>query len=570
MAALAALLAPAGQAEAAKKKIKQPVITSVSPMKAAVGDTLTLRGRYFVRGKAKNTVAFKRDGAPAVFVKADVATTRQVKVVLPARLTKYMANQGTVKVPTRFRLRVLARRFGKSFTVTKLSPEIGPEAPADVPPIPVAAAADGDCDGDGTLNGKETDDDADGLSDDVELSLQLDPCKVDTDADGLEDRWEYDCDRDSVLNRDESDDDDDLLSDDRENQIGTNGCSADSDGDGAQDGFEYQSAVDLNDDEYQQPNTVLPYPGARGYPNPLFNDASEDYDGDGLPLISEYKLWVYSWQTAKTATRTLDKLSYSDGLQYSKYTFCPAGDPDDADLDALCGTTGDNANRRVPTLKGDGYEREFGAAGFWTWAQKPENGYGLVRLTDAPPSYDHTQRNTYDLRDVNRVNGVEPSEATLVLTDAAGYLSDDQRDEDADGLSNIVELRGAMQPQYWSSCYTEEGAYPVSYSGTDYINGDTDGDGVRDGADDQDHDDVPNLMELSRKRASGLDDSKNGRDCTPLDALDPELPNHPDAYGWVHVFNPCLPDPASRSCPLGTQIGSDFAPFAGPNWWALQ
>ena len=32
---------------------------------------------------------------------------------------------------------------------------------------------------------------------------------------------------------------------------------------------------------------------------------------------------------------------------------------------------------------------------------------------------------------------------------------------------------------------------------------DSDGDGVRDGADDQDHDDVPNVMECSRVRAVG-------------------------------------------------------------------
>ena len=40
-----------------------------------------------------------------------------------------------------------------------------------------------------------------------------------------------------------------------------------------EDGYEYQSAVDLNDDEYQSPNDVLPYPGKRPYPNPLFTDA---------------------------------------------------------------------------------------------------------------------------------------------------------------------------------------------------------------------------------------------------------------------------------------------------------
>ena len=37
-----------------------------------------------------------------------------------------------------------------------------------------------------------------------------------------------------------------------------------------EDGYEYQSAKDLNDDEHQQPNKDLPYPGKRPYPNALF------------------------------------------------------------------------------------------------------------------------------------------------------------------------------------------------------------------------------------------------------------------------------------------------------------
>ena len=37
-------------------------------MSAKVGDTISIRGRNFIRGKNKNTVVFKRDGARAVFV----------------------------------------------------------------------------------------------------------------------------------------------------------------------------------------------------------------------------------------------------------------------------------------------------------------------------------------------------------------------------------------------------------------------------------------------------------------------------------------------------------------------
>src|SRR4051812_5708556 len=97
MAALAALAVPAGHAEAASSKPKDPVITSVTPMRAAVGDTLTLRGRNFRRGKGRNSVGFKRDGAAVVFVKADVATTRLMKVKVPARLQPYMVSSGATR-----------------------------------------------------------------------------------------------------------------------------------------------------------------------------------------------------------------------------------------------------------------------------------------------------------------------------------------------------------------------------------------------------------------------------------------------------------------------------------------
>src|SRR4051794_11082485 len=90
MAALAALLAPAGSAEAAKKKVPQPVVTRVAPMNLHIGDTLTVYGRNFVAGKGRNSVVFKRDGVPAVFIKADVSTRRQIKVVLSDKLAKYL------------------------------------------------------------------------------------------------------------------------------------------------------------------------------------------------------------------------------------------------------------------------------------------------------------------------------------------------------------------------------------------------------------------------------------------------------------------------------------------------
>ena len=79
---------------------------------------------------------------------------------------------------------------------------------------------------------------------------------------------------------------------------------------------------------------------------------------------------------------------------------------------------------------------------------------------------------------------------------------------------------------------------------------------MRDGADDQDHDDIPNVMEMSRNAASGLDDTGTAALCAP--AGGPAAARdfwHPNAYGRVNPFNPCLPDTQSRTCPkIGTRI----------------
>ena len=62
--------------------------------------------------------------------------------------------------------------------------------------------------------------------------------------------------------------------------------------------------------------------------------------------------------------------------------------------------------------------------------------------------------------------------------------------------------------------YKDEKPYPVVYAGVSPIDPDSDGDSLRDGADDQDHDDVPNFRELSRNMADpagGWDSSDHGR-----------------------------------------------------------
>jgi hypothetical protein len=546
--ALAAAILPA--TADAKKKRKAPVVTKVSPLDVAVGEKLTIRGRHFIRGRYKNTVVFKRDGARAVFVKARIGTKKMLSVTVPDSLQEYFSLNAGTPVPTRFRLRVLSRKFAKKYTSEKISPIVSaPRPPREEKPA--EALPDGDCDGDGTKNRADGDDDNDGLADDVELSLSLDPCKADSDGDGLIDRWEFDCDRDTVLNRDETDDDNDLLPDDEETRIGTDPCSLDTDGDTVEDGYEYRSARDLNDDLYQTPNGYLPYPWKTPYPNALYADAHLDYDGDNLSLGDEQALWRYT--TARWAPRSLEQLTYSDGKKYTRsisavsYQQAPA-----AETEAEHSLHKQYVFLRTATAQG------YPAASLLNM-----NG----RRMAWEPEWALTP-STWLARD----NVVSDLERYYFDEDHNGWLRDDELDEDGDGLSNWDEAHGYMQPTWWKAWYGLEGTYVIPYAGTKLDDADSDGDTIIDGADDQDHDDIPNVQELSRRLVAGesaddpawsVGDSPAGINWNrPLEnPKNPPTPANPDpARGHVNPFNPCLPDPYSRTCP--ERVPADaWAPF---------
>ena len=533
----ASLLTTAGAAAAepasaakAKKRSKLPTVSRVEPMRLTLGETLTVRGRNFKRGKGKNTVIFQRAGAKAVFVEADIATTKMIKVVVPERLGKLLLVRDGAPAATRFRIRILAGKFGKRFTKDAGSPVISPKPQTPPPPPPPPEARpDGDCDGDKTLNSVDPDDDNDLLDDATELRLALNP------------------------------------------------CGPDSDGDKVTDGYELQSARDLNDDEYQEPNVNLPFPGKRPYPNPLDGtDTGTDFDGDALTLLEEYRLWVRYDRSGD-----LSRLLYSDGNQFSFYV------------------RENGTGRRMPSLRAEGYDKQ---ADFVAWAAA--NGYRNPVLSDSAPWFEMSRKRQYGLFDANR-DGVESSvrpgtsylQAETAYNDfpvgvdendvpySDGYLSDNERDEDADGLTNYDESHGRMTPEYWQGCYSSEKPYAIKYSGTDLADPDTDGDGVRDGADDQDHDDIPNLMELSRNAASGFVDwdAHKGECVASKELALPDGPDeddkpdpiqdkyHHDAYGRVNPFNPCLPFTWSRTCEQHPNLSGASAPFDGStNWLALQ
>jgi IPT/TIG domain-containing protein/thrombospondin type 3 repeat protein len=224
-ALVCALLALTASASA---KTSAPVVKSISPLKANVGDTLTIKGSNFLPGKGKTRVFFMKSGRGSAFAPASSATKTTLKVVVPAQVNKILNGKAG-----RVQLRVLTSKFGNLTSVSK-SPLLSPGSGNP-----------------GTANTCMPDDKAVATND--------------SDKDGLNDA--------------------------REVQIGTDPCSADTDKDHVGDGYEYNAAQDLNSTVLFGSGPLLPYPALRPYPNPLFTDSETDYDGDGLTMADEYGLW---------------------------------------------------------------------------------------------------------------------------------------------------------------------------------------------------------------------------------------------------------------------------------------
>ena len=289
--------------------------------------------------------------------------------------------------------------------------------------------------------------------------------------------------------------DHDLLSNALEAQLKLDPCIADTDGDSVEDGYEFQAAIDLN---HYPRTSPLPYPGKRPYPNPL--DPSDgtadgtDYDGDGLLLREEFLLWLsYSADGVRRGSHptALGALVYSDGLQKSIDSPPPAAP----------------------------------AGVLYNWA---------------------------------------------VDIDDNGVLSDDERDADADGLGNWDEVRGRMTDEWWPAQHDgenepKESAYPgVEFlnntpAGTDlpplnaHVDPDLDGDGVLDGADDNDHDGLSNQFEV-RRPSDWISDAIVG------------FPTAANPWAYVNPFNPCKPFNSER-CHAHPPFGyyeSDEVPPIGP------
>ena len=489
LAALTALLVPAVAGTTANAKTRGPVVTRITPKHVFVGETLTIRGHHFRRGLNKNTVAFKRAGAKAVFVKAEKGTTKMLRVKLPKRLESVLQVKNGTPTPTALRCACWRRSSGSG------SPRARSRRSS-------------------ALRSRR-------LRRSPSRSTRTRTATATAPPTARHRRRQRPASRHAR----------EALRPTRATSTATATASRTATSTSRRRTSTTTSTRTRTRTSRTRPRGRTRTRSTRPTPTPITTATA-------LTLEQEYRLWKYSIAHSGEP-RTLERLSYSAGEQYSK--------------SARAGGTG----VRTPTLLADGYDKQ---ASFLAWAGS--HSYGTVSLADIgtdlwdPQSEWYAPRapvaDTFDIRDANRDHVVSGAER-LYYNDSNPYLDDAERDEDGDGLSNFDETTGCMNRPLWDSLYKDEKPYTLSYPGTDFDDADTDGDGVLDGADDQDHDDIPNIMECSRALAGNT-----GLDARTATIARPGLPSQ----AWVNPYNPCLPHWKSRTCPVALPVNdTPFAPF---------
>jgi len=466
-------------AKAHKARSKAPTVKSIHPLNLRIGQKLTIRGSGFVRGKKKNTVVFMGAGKRVVWVKADTATTKTISVKLPDTLAALLTNNAGSLVATRLQVRVIAKKSVRAFTKLSKSPKVSPKnssavAPSSCVPHPANPASDVD---------------GDMLPDALEVALKTDPCKYDTD------------------------------------------------GDGVSDGYEYQSALDLNRNAN---SSSIPWPAAskKPYPNPLDpTDASTDFDGDSLTLLEEYQA-SFAWKIGIDPAHILQTflpfapspnpnnnvmvVSYSDGDQTTNAG--PSGNPIGDPTGPAAPT--DPSGQATYDVNGDG-----AIDGNDTWGFVDANQNGAYNAgTDIPSWFNYSGQ---------------------------PFLTDDEKDIDGDGLSNYDEAHGPLSgPDWWlqDAISKNDGTYYIPYVGTNWLDRDSDGDGLPDGADDQDHDGYTNIEEEYGLYIAGPFMSWASANNSVVN---------------VHAFNPCMPNTMSPACTRHPVVGqyAPWKPSARPATW---
>jgi hypothetical protein len=172
---LACLLLAAPLAEA---RTPRPYVKSVSPLRASVGEKMTLQGYYFTPGYAENMVVLVASDGRVSYVRSEHSTKRTMTIIVPKKVERLLNVVNGKPVATSFRVKVIAKRMSRLARGALSQPLIGPDV-------------GGDCDKDGNPNPTDGDDDNDLLPDSIEETARTNPCLPDSDSDRLLDGWEY-------------------------------------------------------------------------------------------------------------------------------------------------------------------------------------------------------------------------------------------------------------------------------------------------------------------------------------------------------------------------------------------
>jgi hypothetical protein len=287
-------------------------------------------------------------------------------------------------------------------------------------------------------------------------------------------------------------------------------------------------------------------------------DDDDDADHDDIPNITEYLAEIFApWGDRKyrqldACVPNVDSRFCLIGSADVDNDGIPNRDDTDDDGDGLSDTV--EQQYKLDALKAD-TDGDGVSDGYEWWSALDLNGAAhpfpgkapypnALDATDADIDFDGDGLTlTEEYKAWNYAGRPQP----LNYSDGNPYTSgtaqrDGQKDIDNDGLSNFAETTGPMRIDWWELKYDgqngpKETPYPDverRFAEPSFIDPDSDGDGILDGNDDQDHDGYLNWFEVSRPA--------NWQATYTSTAFPWQVdPTHTNPLARVNPFNPCKP-----------------------------